>query len=70
MLNQAGVTDQAVTGTAQDCHVHYHTDISLDPPRLDNSLSSNQRQCYIMHSTLVYACKLVHLLLIFYVMQV
>jgi hypothetical protein len=60
MLNRAGVTDRAVTGTARDCRVHYRTDISLDPVRLDNSLSSNQRQCYITRSTLLCAHKLVH----------
>ena len=70
MLNRAGVTDRAVTGTARDCRVHYRTDISLDPLRLDNSLTSNQRQCYITRSTLVCARKLVHLLLIYYVIHV
>ena len=60
MLNWAGVMDRAVTGTARDCRMHYHTDISLDPVRLDNSLSSNQRQCYITRLTLLCAHKLVH----------
>ena len=67
---QPEVLNWAVMGTAWDCHMHYCTDISLDLPRLDNSLSSNQRQCYITCSTLIYARKLVHLLLISYVMQV